>query len=491
MVDLDDRTRAVVTDVTRAARGLLQAYRAEHPGWVDDRTPVDDLVSWLGLEVGTFHPNDYPQGTYGFLEPGGDLIWLCRDLSSSLRRFTLAHELGHAVLHRDAGYGKQWYQASRVGASPATTFLKVAELSREDPCQQPDVQEEVGGQSEQELWQEVLGVGQEYDRRSERERAANIFAAELLMPFERVGSLYLDQQISPNQLAGIFDVSNAAMLNRLAGLVMEAAAPERPQGATGQPQGSPGVGTIPKKQYDAFQRAAIEAGTPALIVAGPGSGKTSTLIGRTEYLIDELDVQPGHILALTFSRKAAQEMEERLRAVLYGRTEGEEGLAMPTVSTFHAFCADILRTYGGAVGLRPDFALVDDTEGYFLLRQMAREMRLSHYRNLTSPAHYFPDFLKAISRAKDELVTPEQYELLARGMLEEARDEEAELSAKKALEVASIYRLYEEGLRRRKDTDFGGLVMLAVQLLEEFPEVRLEQQERFSHRSEEHTSELQ
>src|SRR5712691_6117320 len=546
---MDDRTRATAAAAAvEAARELLQGYKAEHLGWTDDRTPVGDLVSWLGLEVETFHPNDYPQGTYGFLEPGEDLIWLCRDLSFSLHRFTLAHELGHAVLHRDGDYGKQW---SRVGTSPTPTFQKVPELSREDPCQQPDVQEEVAGQSEQELWQEVLGTGQAYDPRSERERAANIFAAELLMPLERVRTLYLDQNIPPDQLASIFGVSNAAMLNRLAGLLTEPTTPARPetqeQPATGRPQGaagrpatgrpqgsplpwtndapaadendgeakpgdgaeeakpyhgrgdplwSPGVGdgeakpgdgarVILKKEYDAFQRAAIEAATPALIVAGPGGGKTSTLIGRVEYLIDELAVEPGHILALTFSRKAAQEMEERLQLVLHGhdRAEGEtaQGTPMPTVSTFHAFCADILRTYGDRVGLRPDFALVDETEGYFLLRQLAREMQLSQYRNLASPAYYFPDFLKAISRAKDELVTPEQYQQLAQRMVEQALDEESELSAKKALEVASIYRLYQEGLRRRGDTDFGGLIMLAVQLLEEFPEVRNEQQQRFSH----------
>src|SRR2546421_4233403 len=586
---MDDRTRAKATAATvESARELLQGYKGEHLGWTDDRTPVDDVVSWLGLEVETFHPNDYPKGTYGFLEPGEDLIWLCRDLSSSLHRFTLAHELGHAVLHRDGDYGKQW---SRVGTSPTPTFQGAPELSREDPCQQPDVQEEVAGQSEQELWQEVLGIGQAYDPRSERERAANIFAAELLMPLERVRTLYLDQNIPPDQLASIFGVSNAAMLNRLAGLLTETTTParpetqEQPQGAAGRPQGSPlpwtydagaehesdgegkpgdgaeeakpdhsrgdplwspgvgdggqlwtnevpaahendedakpgdgaeeakpghgrgdplwspGVGDggqprvggqpgdgtriSPRKQYDEFQRAAIEAATPALIVAGPGSGKTSTLIGRAEYLIDELAVQPEHILALTFSRKAAQEMEERLQLVLHGHDQanGEtaQGRPMPMVSTFHAFCADILRTYGGWVGLRPDFALVDETEGYFLLRQMAREMRLSHYRNLASPAYYFPDFLKAISRAKDELVTPEQYQQLAQRMLEQAHDEESELSAKKALEVASIYRLYQEGLRRKGDTDFGGLVMLAVQLLEEFPQVRNEQQQRFSH----------
>src|SRR5256714_5105774 len=236
---MDDRTRATATAATAAARELLQGYKVEHLGWTDDRTPVGDLVSWLGLEVETFHPNDYPQGTYGFLEPGEDLIWLCRDLSSSLHRFTLAHELGHAILHRDADYGKQWSRVgtSRVGTSPTPTFQGVPELSREDPCQQPDVQEEVAGQSEQELWQEVLGIGQAYDPRSERERAANIFAAELLMPLDRVRTLYLDQNIPPDQLASIFGVSNAAMLNRLAGLLTEATTPEQP--ATGRLQGSP------------------------------------------------------------------------------------------------------------------------------------------------------------------------------------------------------------------------------------------------------------
>src|SRR5712691_4470734 len=242
---MDDRTRATAAAAAvEAARELLQGYKAEHLGWTDDRTPVGDLVSWLGLEVETFHPNDYPQGTYGFLEPGEDLIWLCRDLSSSLHRFTLAHELGHAVLHRDADYGKQWSRVGEARQSPTPTFLGVPELSREDPCQQPDVQEEVAGQSEQELWQEVLGIEQAYNPRSERERAANIFAAELLMTLERVRTLYLDQQIPPDQLAGIFGVSNAAILNRLAGLLTEPATPERPQGAAGRPaagrpQGSP------------------------------------------------------------------------------------------------------------------------------------------------------------------------------------------------------------------------------------------------------------
>ncbi len=501
---MDDRIRATAV---AAAHNLLVRYKAGHLDWTDDRTPLDDLVSWLGLHIETFHPDDYPPGTYGFLEPGENLIWLCRTLSASLRRFTLAHELGHAILH-------------------------MPELRREDPCQRPDVQEEVTDQGSQELLQEALGIGQSYDPRSERELAANIFAAELLMPLERVQALYLNEHVLPGSLSSIFDVSNAAMLNRLVGLATTGRptgrpVPGRPQGSPlpwtetptphqvaegsqpnhgrGDPSWSPPLSpgnatkTIAKKHYDEFQQAAIEAPTPALIVAGPGSGKTSTLIGRTEYLINELQVPPEHILALTFSRKAAQEMLERFEshpgneasASTYGQPGCKEVLEQvlhqedqhqtPMVSTFHAFCAEMLRTHGERVGLRPDFALIDDTEGYFLLRQLAGAMQLYHYRNLKSPAYYFPDILKAISRAKDELVSPEQYRQLAQSMLETAFDEEAILSAKKALEVASIYTLYEEALLRRGDTDFGGLIMLAVQLLQDCPEVLEQQQQRFQH----------
>src|SRR5713226_1403849 len=512
---MDDWTRT--TSVT-AARQLLLRYKETHPAWADDKIPLDDLVSWLGLQVETFHPGDYPQGTYGFLESGEDLIWLCRTLPSSLRRFTLAHELGHVVLHSHNAHMQQWLQESGADRVGTFTFQSVPELSREDPCQRPDVQEEVTEQSE--LLQELLGIGQSYNPRSERELTANIFAAELLMPLERVRTLYISEGIAPpNRLASIFEVSNAAMLNRLVGLLTER--PALPNGQTTQgerdvdgnqgedkplpwagdnpsplAESSAGIKTIPKKKYDEFQQAAIEAATPALIVAGPGSGKTSTLIGRTEYLIHTLNVKPAHILALTFSRKAAQEMQERLEQVLHDGSESSESsersekpgasgasrdIGIPTVSTFHAFCAEMLRTYGGLVGLRTDFALIDETEGYFLLRQLTREMRLYHYRNLKSPAYYFPDILKAISRAKDELVSPEQYRQLAEQMLAEVVDEESELSARKALEVAAIYALYEEGLRRREDTDFGGLIMLAVQLLQEYPEVCYEQQQRFSH----------
>src|SRR5258707_1871569 len=458
---MDDRMRTLAAG---AAYQLLESFKRDHPQWTDDKTPLDELTLWLGLEVSTFHPDDYPQGTYGFLEPGENLVWLCRDLPETLRRFTLAHELGHAILHRQIGYQHITFNPAQPGQESEQG------MSREDPCQTQDVREEAIGLIYQEQAEELLGIVLSYDPRSQRELEANIFAAELLMPLERVRALYLTKQLPANKLARVFDVSNAAMLNRVAGLLVETR--ETPgQGEVEQT----GVASPPKKQYDEFQQAAIEAPTPALIVAGPGSGKTSTLIGRAEYLIYTLGVPPENILALTFSRKAAEEMQERLQRVLDAHS------IPPTVSKFHAFCAEVLRTYGDLVGLRRDFAFIDDAEGYFLLRRLAEELPLRHYQNLSTPTMYFPGMLSGVSRAKDELVTPLEYKRLALLMLERASNDEEMQQAEKALEIADIYALYQAALERQGDTDFGGLIMLTVQLLQEHPEVRAELQQKYQH----------
>ncbi len=478
---MDQRTQ-MLAEAT--ARLVLQHYRQAHPAWDDDKIPLDQLVTWLGLDIATFHPNDQPKGTYGFMDADEDehLIWLCQDLSETLRRFTLAHELGHALLHCAHTEHIQTILGT-IGPLLLKEFSQqqLPELSRTDPCQENDIQEEIDGRSTQEHLQELLGTYNRYDPRSQRELAANIFAAELLMPLERVQALYLTEDIAPGTFASRFGVSNAALLNRLAGLLQNVGTdlpgtPETIFETTFNHNPSPVVETrtAEKKTYDAFQQAAIETDTPALIVAGPGSGKTSTLIGRVEYLINVQQIPARQILALTFSRKATQEMQERLEKVLSGG-------ALPRVSTFHAFCADLLRQYGKLVGLREDFTLIDDAEGYVLLRQQANYLRLRHYQKLQAPAYYFPDMLKAISRAKDELITPNDYMHLAQHMLEQAVEGETRQEAEKALEIAHVYKLYEEALQQRGDSDFGGLLAQAIRLLREQPAIRAEQRQIYQH----------
>ncbi|PZW22547.1 DNA helicase-2/ATP-dependent DNA helicase PcrA [Thermosporothrix hazakensis] len=445
-----------------AARLLLQQFRRENTHWTDDCTPLDDLVEWLDLSVATFYPGDEPEGTYGYVDADEDeqLIWLCRDMPETLRRFTLAHELGHVVLHcRHEGR----IQKLMAPLREQIAHFHLPALSRNDPCQEQDVTDALAGQD---LLHDTVGM--EYDPRSQRELAANLFAAELLMPLERVRTLYIQEQVAPQTLAARFGVSTGALLNRLAELMQEPIIEPASPGETA-------ASTAAKKRYDEFQQAAIQAATPALVVAGPGSGKTSTLIGRVDYLVQTLRVPPQAILALTFSRKAAQEMEERVRLLLGPSAQ------IPKMSTFHAFCAELLREYGTLVGLRSDFMLIDEAEGYFLLRQQAGQLHLRHYMSPQNPAHSFPDMLQAISRAKDELVSPAEYQQLAQSMLAQAQDEEAKEQAERALEVARLYELYEAALARRGDTDFGGLIMLTVRLLREHPAVLREQQNKYQH----------
>ncbi len=468
------------SEVVEAARDLLRSFKREYPAWQDDSTPLEQIASWLGCEIETFHPDDYPGGTYGFLEPGELLIWLCRDLPETLRRFTLAHELGHVVLHSHIATGHDLPSGAFSPFTPAGE----AGVSSDDPCQVQDVREELTDLLSQQQAEELLGPGLAYDPRSQRELAANLFAAELLMPLERVRELYVVQRLAPDVLAARFNVSLAAMFNRLIGLFIEPPAQAEStelaaldvQGRTdGTNEAEEPRRMLPRKAYDEFQRAAIEAPTPALVVAGPGSGKTSTLIGRASYLIENQGVRPEQILALTFSRKAAQEMQERLQQVL------PAGLSPPTVSTFHAFCAELLRAHGQRVGLRENFSLVDDAEGYFLLQSLAGELPLNHYQNLYKPASPFRDFLKAISRAKDELVSPARYRELAGDMYAQASDDDARHAAERALEIAAIYELYQRSLQERGDSDFGGLIMLAVQLLTEHQDVYTEITQRYQH----------
>jgi DNA helicase II / ATP-dependent DNA helicase PcrA len=461
----------------QAARTLFLRFREAHPDRVDDQMPLDELASWLGCEIATFHPDDHPGGTYGFLEPGEQLIWLCRDLSVTLRRFTLAHELGHVILHSHIPTGHD-LPVSAWSRSP--WLPEASSASAEDPCQMQDISEELDGLASGSQAEDLLGPGAAYDPRSQRELAANLFAAELLMPLERVWELYVLEQATPERLATLFNVSQAAILNRLAGLLTERPATlvspvDITNELVGKDQTVKQTQISSKKSYDQFQQAAIEATTPALIVAGPGSGKTSTLIGRAEYLLHEQSVDPERILALTFSRKAAQEMQERLQQAL------PAGMHPPKISTFHAFCAELLRAHSQRAGLRPEFALLDDAEGYFLLHQIGADLPLRHFQNLHNPAAPFRDFLKAISRAKDELVTPERYRELAMQMSKHALDEDAQEVAECTLEIATVYERYQQALEERGDSDFGGLLMLAVQLLSEHADIRSQMEQRYQH----------
>ncbi len=192
---------------------------------------------------------------------------------------------------------------------------------------------------------------------------------------------------------------------------------------------------------------------PLLIVAGPGSGKTRVIVHRVANLILDHRVKPWHILAVTFTNKAAREMRERLDTLLEG---GADGLA---VGTFHAQCSRILRRHGAVAGVDPRFAIYDDADQIELVRRILRDMEIDDKR-------YPPrSFLSSISAAKSELVTADAYERRAQGYWQER--------------VAGVYKRYDDALTLNRALDFDDLIMETVRLFREAPDVLAEYQERY------------
>lgn len=464
--------------IEQAAAALLR-WLEQHSGlWQDDRVPVDSLARAIGLDVARFSPALHP-GTLGYLEPGEELIFLRAGLAEPVRRFTLAHELGHAVLHRSDG------QAARTAGTWVVQTAENHDEQYESTCGDDDLDaalETTGPEGE------LLAAGQAYSARARREGEANAFAAALLLPTDQLRTAIASlrgvdgKRHMTRQLATRFGVSEDVLLRRLCALLSLSV----PSVAVADVSVSQPIPTAARQHaLDNEQRIAASSETPALIVAGPGSGKTTTLVARVAHLVRERGIAPERVLALTFSRKAAREMRERLDALLdteaAHETHGPLARPLgPTVSTIHAFCGDVLRQYAPLVGLRPDFRLIGEAEGYFLLRRVVNSLPLRHYLPLTAPALYFPDLLRAISRAKDSLIEPEDYAATASAMREGVATPEDLEAAERAQEVAAIFAAYQQALAARGDADFGDLVRLCVRLFREHQEVLAAVRQRYS-----------
>jgi DNA helicase-2/ATP-dependent DNA helicase PcrA len=172
------------------------------------------------------------------------------------------------------------------------------------------------------------------------------------------------------------------------------------------------------------QRAAVtHAGSPLLIVAGAGSGKTRVLTHRIAYLLAARDVHPGQIIAITFTNKAAGEMKERVASLVGGRAR------LMWVSTFHSACVRILRAEHDHAGLKSTFSIYDADDSRRLMQMVARELDLDPKR---FPAR---GLAAQVSNLKNELVDPEAFAARAAGPLERA--------------LAEAYTLYQGGSKRR------------------------------------------
>jgi superfamily I DNA/RNA helicase len=189
----------------------------------------------------------------------------------------------------------------------------------------------------------------------------------------------------------------------------------------------------------------------------------------------EQGVDPASILILTFSNRAAGELSERIAASV------SADASQIWLGTFHAFGLDLVRRYHEQLDLLPDPPLFDRSDAIEVLEDILPTLPLIHYRNLWDPTLVLREIVTAISRAKDELVGPERYAMLARAMKDKATDETSLIAAEKALEVAAMYELYEQQLKKRKAVDFGDLIMRPALLLEGDKAIRTVVQLRHRH----------
>ena len=376
-------------------------------------------------------PAEYPLlgGGVGALQRTGQRIFLTTALEPEAQAFVQAHEFGHWIIE-----------------SPADPVLVTRTVD-------PDTPEQVS----------ALGIGrvEGYSAQELRERYASVFAREFLLPVALARALFVDEQWPASKIASELGVPPGLVHQQL-------------QYALLVPDPPPAQPDKPLAGLDPSQRkAAHHEGGPVLVEAGPGTGKTRTLIGRIERLLDA-GTDARSILALTFSNKAAREIKERIARTIPAANELWAG-------TFHAFGLELLRKHAARAGLQEPVRVVDPADALERLESVLPSLDLHYYLRLNDPLAQVQPVLGAISRAKDELCTPAQYAALAHDMATAAQDDAAREAAARAAEVARIYARYEAMLQELGAVDFGDLIWRAIQLLEDDAEVLATVRAQFSH----------
>ncbi|MDT0434219.1 MULTISPECIES: DNA helicase PcrA [Streptomyces] len=213
------------------------------------------------------------------------------------------------------------------------------------------------------------------------------------------------------------------------------------------------------------REAVVHAGTPLLIVAGAGSGKTRVLTHRIAYLLAERNAHPGQILAITFTNKAAGEMKERVEQLV-----GPRAHAM-WVMTFHSACVRILRRESKKLGFTSSFSIYDAADSKRLMALVCRDLDLD-------PKRYPPkSFSAKISNLKNELIDEEDFAAQAGG----GASEESGSGGSFEKTLAQAYAMYQSRLREANALDFDDLIMTTVNLLRAFPDVAEHYRRRFRH----------
>lgn len=408
-------------DIRRKARACHQAALSHTNGdrtakaLIDAAIKADDLKIRYVEEGKTFGP-----GVYGLLERANGLVNVLKGQNPEDEAVVIAHEIGHFHLHRDS----------------------TQEVTRR--------QHGLGGDPLEAGSGKVEG----YSPNERKEVQADIFAGEFLCPSDWLREQFLAHNKRPADIAKELGIPHSLVVAQTSrALLLPPLSPEPEKDEAPRALG-----------LDESQKKAAHWKGNVLVDAGPGTGKTRTLIARVEHLLTS--VGPTSILALTFSNRAAEEMRERLSIM------NPEAAIEIWAGTFHAFGWELIQKWPVAVNRTTKVRMLDEAGQLTLLEEHLDELPLRYYQNLYEPAYELVNILRAISRCKDECILPDEYIAEAKAALEIAANDEEREAAEKAIEVGEVYAIYEKALEKVNAVDFGDLINLAATLIEKNPAVK-------------------
>ncbi|WP_341917086.1 ATP-dependent DNA helicase [Hydrocarboniphaga effusa] len=374
------------------------------------------------LEVERVQPGDVRlRGSRALFDPSAWLILHEATGDGFMDAFLVAHELGHAEF---GGH-------TEIVLTESVDIVRSAEAA-------------------------PVGVDRviDYGRCERLEVRMDLFARELLLPRPVARRLHVAEELSAGEIADRLKAPIAVVAQQLLDALL--LPPIAPTAATQRREPS----------LNDSQLAAVgHRGLPYILEAGPGTGKTQTLVARVDSLLSD-GVDPSRILVLTFSNKAAGELSERIAA------KNPSAAGTLWIGTFHAFGLDLIRRFHDRVGLPADPRLLDRVEAIELLEDEFARLNLKHFKNIWDPTQKISDILQACSRANDEVVDAARYQALGAAMLSAASDDVSRIAAERSLEAAKVYAAYEALKRDRGCIDFGDLISMPVRLCEKEFEVR-------------------
>ncbi|MFH1462526.1 MAG: UvrD-helicase domain-containing protein [bacterium] len=229
-----------------------------------------------------------------------------------------------------------------------------------------------------------------------------------------------------------------------------------------------------KKLNKEQKEAVVHDKGPLLIVAGAGTGKTTVITQRIAYLIEKGLAKPEEILAVTFTEKAAGEMEERVDNLLpYGYVD-------LWVSTFHSFCERILRDHALDIGLPANFKVLDPTSAWLLVRQNLDKFNLNYYKPLGNPTKFIQALVSHFSHCKDQEIYPEDY-LEYSERLKTRDDAPESQEVERIKEVAESFHIYQRLLLENSYLDFGDLINYCLKLFKKRPLILEKYRKKFKY----------